>query len=158
LLWLLVTLGWATVIYHLSSESYGASFSAWLLAQALSFLHITVSSPTLATLNFLFRKSAHLTEYLILGLLLYRTFLNSPNFEWRPRIAGWSVLAAGLYALTDEFHQLFEPGRTASLMDCGIDTVGALLGVLSIYGKQFFQSKSRTPVARSRTRVQIGRE
>jgi VanZ family protein len=37
---------------------------------------------------------------------------------------------AVLYAITDEFHQTFTPGRNASITDVGIDAVGAILGVL----------------------------
>jgi len=133
LFWRLLTLAWAAVIYHLSTKRYGSSFSEWLLAKTLALLHITVSPATFEALNFLFRKSAHVTEYAILGLLLYGTLLNSTNFEWRLRTAVRSVLIAVLYALTDEFHQIFEPGRTASLMDFGIDTAGAFLGTLGIY-------------------------
>jgi VanZ family protein len=141
LFWRLLTVAWAAVIYHLSTESYGSSFSAPLLVKILAFLRISVSPSSLESLNFLLRKSAHITEYGILGLLLYRTFLNRPSFEWRPRSALWSVLIAGLYAVTDECHQIYEPGRTASVMDSGIDTVGALLGMLVIYGRQFVQSR-----------------
>ncbi len=136
-MWLL-TLAWAAVIYHFSTEGYGSSFSGWLLAKTLAFLHLSVSPYTFRTLNLLLRKSAHLTEYGILALLLYRTFLNRTHFEWRLRTAAWSLLVAGLYAFTDELHQVFEPGRGPSLMDCAIDTAGALLGILAIYGTQFF--------------------
>ncbi len=42
------------------------------------------------------------------------------------------AIAAG-YSLTDELHQWFVPGRGASLLDCGIDTSGAGIGMLVIY-------------------------
>ncbi len=141
-MWFL-TLAWAAVIFHFSTEGYGSSFSGWFLAKTLAFLHLAVSPYTFRTLNLLLRKSAHLTEYGILALLLYRTFLNRTHFEWRPHTAAWSVLVAGLYALTDELHQLFEPGRGPSLTDCGIDAAGALLGILAIYGTQFFPLSGR---------------
>ncbi len=128
-----MTLAWAAVIYNLSTQGYGSSFTGRLLMKTLALFHLTISHSTLGALNLLLRKSAHVTEYAILGFLLYRTFLNSIDFEWHPRAAIWSVAVAALYALTDEFHQLFELGRKASLMDCGIDTAGALLGMLGIY-------------------------
>lgn len=133
--WRVLTVAWAGVIFYLSTEAFSGSFSAWLLAQFLGLLHISVSPTTFSTLHLLLRKLAHLIEYAIFGLLLYRSISNSPEFEWRARAAGWAVLAAALYALTDEFHQSFEPGRNASLMDCGIDTAGAALALLGIYGK-----------------------
>ncbi len=154
LLWRFLTLGWAVVIYQLSKETYGSTFSAWLLAQGLHFLHITVSPATFSTLHFLFRKSAHLTEYAIFGLLLYRSFWNGPDFTWRARTALWAVLAAGLYALTDEYHQSFEPGRTASWMDCGIDTAGAALGMLGFFTRnRLVQMKSTRAGAKNEAKM-----
>lgn len=103
-----------------------------LVGEILRILHIAVSSHTFDILHYLLRKSAHCTEYAIFSIFLYHCFLNSNQTEWRARAAGWAVLVAGLFSLTDEFHQLFVPGRTASLVDSGIDTSGAILGALII--------------------------
>ncbi len=112
-----------------------------LLSEILRLLHLSVSPSTFATLHFLCRKLAHVTEYAIFSLFLYHGFLNSNRTEWRTRIAAFSVLVAGLYSLTDEFHQVFIPNRTPSLIDCGIDTAGAALGILVIYlYTRFFHS------------------
>lgn len=43
-----------------------------------------------------------------------------------------SILAVLIYAVSDEFHQSFVPGRNASPIDVGIDTVGAILGVIAL--------------------------
>jgi VanZ family protein len=59
--------------------------------------------------------------------------LDADDFEWRPRLALGSVVVAGLYSLTDEYHQSFVADRTASLIDCGIDTTGAALGALIVW-------------------------
>lgn len=124
--------------------------SAWLLAEILAFLHLRVSPESFGLLHFLFRKLAHLTEYAVLSLLVYASFLRGKEFEWHPRIAFRSVLVSGLYSLTDEFHQSFVPGRTASIMDCGIDTTGAVLGMLALYGIQLLgQAKNSRTAAES---------
>ena len=44
-----------------------------------------------------------------------------------------ALIVAGLYSLGDEYHQSFVPGRGASLVDCGIDTAGALIGLVLLY-------------------------
>lgn len=142
------TLAWAALIFYLSTGRFGTPFSEWLLARVLELLHASVLPPTFAILSFLLRKSAHLTEYAVLCLLLYASFEDSDRMVWQPRLAVGCVLAAALYSLTDEFHQRFVPGRTASLVDCGIDTAGAVLGMLGVYGgDRFVQAKSTNTAA-----------
>jgi VanZ family protein len=66
------------------------------------------------------RKGAHVTEYAILGGLLYRAL-------GREALA----LALGIaYAATDELHQHFVHGRHASPVDVAIDAVGVAFGML----------------------------
>ena len=66
------------------------------------------------------RKLAHATEYAVLGALLLRALGR-----------GLPAFAAGvLYAASDELHQHFVPGRRASPIDLGIDTLGVLIGIL----------------------------
>ena len=91
-----------------------------------------MSPATFDILHHLFRKSGHVTEYAIFSLFLYHCLLKSNRTVWRPRIAAWSILIAGAYSLTDEFHQSFVPGRGPSLWDCGLDTTAAALGMFMI--------------------------
>ncbi len=77
-------------------------------------------STGLGTWDTILRKGAHITEYAVLGGLLYRA-LN------REALA----LAAGIaYAATDELHQHFIRGRHASPVDVAIDAVGVAVGML----------------------------
>ena len=87
-----------------------------------------------AMYHYCIRKLAHLTEYGIFSLLIYASFLDAPDFEWHPRLALRSVALAALYSLTDEYHQSFVSNRTAALSDCGIDTIGAALGMVLVFG------------------------
>jgi VanZ family protein len=66
------------------------------------------------------RKIAHAAEYAVLGALLARAL-------GRPGVA---VLAGVLYAVSDEAHQAFVPGRLGSPLDVAIDAVGVVAGVL----------------------------
>lgn len=77
--------------------------------------------------EFALRKLAHFTEYAALGLCLYALA--------RRRLAPLPALALALgmavaFAFVDEWHQLSVPGRDGSLRDVGIDSLGALAGVL----------------------------
>lgn len=75
------------------------------------------------------RKSAHFLEYLILGIL---SFVCAEDFKLSngKRMAVCFVFCV-LYALTDEFHQTFIPGRSGNLTDVMIDSMGSLLGILT---------------------------
>lgn len=70
------------------------------------------------------RKGAHFFIYFILGMLIY-TLLKEymPKYKFR-----LSIVLVVLYAITDEFHQMFIPGRSASYIDVLIDTAGGLTG------------------------------
>jgi len=128
-----MTVIWAGFIFYLSTSGFGPSFTLWLLTQILSLLHISVPPATFDLLHFCLRKLAHMTEYCIFSLLIYASFLGTKDFEWRPRLALRSVVIAGLYSLTDEYHQSFVSNRTPSLVDCGIDTTGAMFGMLMVW-------------------------
>jgi VanZ family protein len=74
-------------------------------------------------------KVGHGIGYFCLGMaVLYALGTNS---RWYPGIA---LLLCSLYAVTDEVHQIFVPGRSASPRDILIDTCAALGGVAVLLG------------------------
>ncbi len=74
------------------------------------------------------RKTAHYTEFAVLGLLL-RLCLESWFGKQRWLVpAGWA--AGTVYAGTDEIHQTLVAGRTAQWADVLLDSAGVLTGVL----------------------------
>ena len=99
------------------------------------------------TMVFIVRKGAHFTEYTILGGVLvpavkeWMAVDTTPVPVVRERITAW--LAGTLYAVTDEIHQSFVPGRSCELRDMGIDSCGVLAGVLVV--SFLMRSKERRP-------------
>ncbi|HCR36426.1 hypothetical protein A2130_02115 [Candidatus Woesebacteria bacterium GWC2_33_12] len=87
--------------------------------------------------DFVVKKTAHVVEYAILAILLYRAMVGSDMDKKKALII--SIIIAGLYGLTDEIHQSFTPGREPRIRDVAIDTFGASLGSV-IYKK--WQEKS----------------
>ena len=76
-------------------------------------------------LRLLVNKSGHVIGYAMLALSYWRAF----NFNTNKRWAAW--LLAVLYAMTDEFHQSFVPGRYSSLFDVLVyDNLGACFAML----------------------------
>jgi VanZ family protein len=79
-------------------------------------------------LDFVLEKSAHTFEFAVLSLLFSRA-LGAGAGDRRSFLT--AVLLAWLYALSDEFHQRFVPGRSADWMDVFFDWLGALAGAWS---------------------------
>lgn len=83
------------------------------------------------SIDFFVRKTAHFTEYMVLGALWMLCIWNKPDgSDSFQKKMGISIGASALYAMSDEFHQLFVEGRAGRWMDVGIDTGGAITGVL----------------------------
>lgn len=114
--WLPVFL-WALVIFALSSiqQIKVSEFHLW---------------------DFALKKAAHVTEYAILYALIFRA--TNRNFLS-------SYFLTILYAASDEIHQYFVPGRTASILDLGFDASGANISAYLIWKlKQLRQKKPRS--------------
>jgi len=112
--------------------------SGWLVDLIARLLPLAGSTDIL---TFLVRKAAHFTEYLLLGMSLKwglgpdlkqkQDPIPEPNrlHEWlRAWQHAWLIGTA--YAVTDEIHQYFVPGRSCEFRDICIDMIGVLAGVL----------------------------
>lgn len=76
-------------------------------------------------------KIAHFGVYFILGYLIVRAITAEKTLKigWKKNLL--ILLIGVLYAASDEFHQLFVPGRSADLADWIADLVGVILGHLA---------------------------
>ena len=83
-------------------------------------------------LNYPIRKAAHGTEYAILSCLLLFA-LWKYSFTKRAKYV-LAFLITAVYAASDEFHQLFVQGRSCQVTDVMIDSSGALVGLLIVFG------------------------
>ena len=110
-------LGYAALIFYLSSQS------RWIF-----------KLPDFFSAD----KFYHLLEYGVFGVLLAR-LLEEYDFppSYRKKIT-WVLIISFLYGLSDEFHQWFVPGRSATLGDALADSLGGGLG-----GWLFFKFKRK---------------
>jgi VanZ family protein len=133
--WLL-PLGWMSLIFLGSSDSSSYRHSTGLVEPLLHWLFPHMTQGHIETIHHAIRKCAHLTEYAVLGMLLWRAIRkprpNDPR-PWSWREALIAILIVFLYASTDEIHQIFVPTRTALVSDVFIDTSGAVLGMLVLW-------------------------
>jgi VanZ family protein len=120
-----------------TEKKYLLTFSLWgpvLLQMALIFFFsaqpkgspVLESFPTPPGLG-------HFIGYAVLGLLLYRGFNGGLKLSsgWNKKAAFKTLLVGIAYAISDEVHQLFVPGRLSSLVDLVIDTL-AIVFVLMV--------------------------
>jgi VanZ family protein len=133
--WLPVLL-WMAVIFTASSDTHSYEHSSRLLAPVLRWLFPHISEKTVDLLVFIARKCAHLTEYSVLALLLWRAIRRPRKNDPRPwdwREAGLTLAIVFLYAAGDEFHQIFVATRTPRLHDVAIDTLGGAAGLFALW-------------------------
>jgi VanZ family protein len=119
----LPAIAWACLISFLSTDVFSSEHTSRFIIPLLHLLIPQASAETLEVMHVIIRKSAHLTEYFILGVLLHRA-LRGDERGWKLRWALWAIAIAAAYASLDEFHQSFVPSRTASPWDALIDTIG----------------------------------
>ncbi|WP_242849923.1 VanZ family protein [Clostridium aceticum] len=78
-------------------------------------------------LHFLIRKNAHFFSYLALGLLAMNAMRRSGVYRVKGMVIAFSICV--LYAISDEIHQTFVPGRSGEIRDVLIDSAGASVGI-----------------------------
>jgi len=138
--WLPVLL-WMLFIGISSSDLMSAEHTSRFIGPFLRWIAPDISDATVASVQLVVRKCAHLTEYAILAALLVRAFRQGQ--ERAGRVLAISFVIATACAALDEFHQSFVASRTGSPWDVMIDTCGALAGLL-IYWRATRTPKSKT--------------
>ncbi len=100
-------------IYFLSNQSLGffSSFDIW---------------------SFILRKMAHMFEFAVLTLLIFRILRQTEkkHIYWD---IGWAFIFTVLYAVSDEYHQSFISGRVGTYRDVLIDSAGVLVASWLIF-------------------------
>jgi VanZ family protein len=83
--------------------------------------------PSAGPWDLLVKKGGHLLSYALLAWLWLRALQSALP----PRPLTYAVLViAVIYAISDEFHQTFVPGRNGTAVDVLIDSIGALFAIL----------------------------
>ena len=147
--WLPVVL-WMVLIFSASGDKSSGQRSSRIIGPIVRWFVPNISEPNLNTIVHVVRKTAHVTEYAVLAMLLFRAFRNSRSrrcdeadtsqrthmaapclFPWRTAALAFAITV--LYAITDEFHQTFVPSRQGQIQDVLIDCCGAAAGLLFLW-------------------------
>lgn len=151
-------LGWIMLIWSFSMQTYQQqSIQPWLHGWA-EHLRLRIPFPDISLhygdrsyslrqqpyefAEFLFRKTAHLFVYAVLGILVYAS-MGYRKVHWTRRVI-ISLIVVAAIAGTDEYIQQFSKDRTSSVRDVGVDLLGGAAGI-SIWagGSSLFRKKRR---------------
>jgi VanZ family protein len=124
------------LIFTASSDKHSYEHSSRFVEPFLRWLFPQLPQAQIEAIHHILRKCAHLTEYALFALLLWRAVRRPVKGDPRPwiwREAGLTLLLVMLYAATDEFHQWFVPTRTPLVSDVFIDTSGGAAGLLALW-------------------------
>lgn len=131
--WLPLVL-WITVIFGASTHLGAPSNTSYFFRPIMHWLFPNMSEERVELIHHIVRKTAHFTEYAVLGFLSWRVVLLEPAFRaFSLRRRCWFVLLfCMLYASTDEFHQRFVPDRQPAVQDVLLDTCGSGFALMAV--------------------------
>jgi len=130
--WALVII-WMLVIFWFSSQSAveSSDFSGGISDSLIVVTELVVPEATINEDIFhdIVRNTGHFFLYLVLGILLMNA-LNIKNTKSFTPIIIRTMVISLLYAVSDEIHQIYVPGRSWQVFDIIIDVLGAGTGIL----------------------------
>lgn len=157
------TIGIMLMIFCFSAQdgTQSSSLSDGIAYQVIDSLRRLIPGLSMEMTTFLIRKAAHFSEYTLLGLFMSRTIRDCVACKRRDDVTEQVGISSGeitlwkcrraqaviawimgtVYAATDEFHQLFVPGRAGQVRDVCIDSAGVFFGVLLLYGTIWIHSE-----------------
>ncbi|SNT30381.1 VanZ like family protein [Anaerovirgula multivorans] len=140
--WLAVLL-WMVLIFYLSAQPAVQSNN---LSKGITEVIVETvgrvapnDSFDISRLNHLIRKNAHFFAYLVLGILVMNAMKRSGIDGFKRLILSLGICV--LYAVSDEVHQLFVPGRSGQVKDVFIDSAGAVVGIVVSLGLSRIKKK-----------------
>ena len=138
-LFIILTVIWCGVIFAFSaqvaddsSKTSGGVIYLFcrLVVSGFKNLDSAERDEMISGMQFWVRKAAHFAVFFVLGVLSLQVFLSADPPKRRRDCAFAALAFSILYAISDEVHQHFVPGRACQLRDICIDTAGAAVGVL----------------------------
>jgi VanZ family protein len=109
-----------------------AFFLRWgptLVMMVLIYVASSIPSeqmPNAGSWDTLFKKGGHMLGYALLGISIRYGVGETGRRAYLTALVGCL-----LYALSDEYHQSFTPGRNSSIIDVGVDLIGVGVGLLA---------------------------
>lgn len=131
---LVIAILWMVMIFSLSSQVAHESNELSMIITKVIVKTVEKIIPdtdiTIEKFNHLVRKNAHFFAYLILGALVISVLWKSNLVQSRKFSLLLAIGICVLYAISDEVHQMFVPGRGPQVRDVLIDSTGATIGIV----------------------------
>lgn len=129
---ILLIIIWMITVFIFSNQqsSDSANTSGKFIKIVMKIFNKDISDEQIQALQLPIRKLAHFTIYAIGGVLV-ALLVNKYKISTLKKIL-YSQMFMTTYAITDEVHQYFIPGRAGIITDVLIDSAGALLSILII--------------------------
>jgi Predicted integral membrane protein len=128
--WIAVIL-WMVLIFKLSSQTVVQSGKLSGEVANINIKAIEKVKPNtkfnIVEFNHIVRKNAHFFVYLFLAVLTINALRTGGVRGYKCII--FALLICILYAISDEVHQIFVPGRGAQVKDVIIDSAGIAVGI-----------------------------
>lgn len=141
----------AIIGFSAQNAAESSALSGGITAKILPWVQSAFPDVTAGGLHHVLRKLAHFTVYFVLGCSL------TCNFSVQDRVPSvlCAIAAGGLFAASDEFHQLFSEGRSGSVQDVILDTCGVAVGSIILWNLNGMLRKRKQ--RQMQTRGQRGR-
>ena len=127
---------WMVTVFILSGEiatnsrETSGNVISWLIGMVNKNITLEEMEKLVTMLQPIIRKCAHFILYVTGGILIYNLCLQFNNIKYVEVV---SIILGGIYAITDEIHQLFVEGRSGEVRDVLIDISGVTVGVMCLY-------------------------
>lgn len=138
--WILLTLIWMCAIWYFSAKPADQSTEmshetgkviASIIHRDFNRWEPEKQAGYVMNIDHMVRKGAHFAEYTLLGILMSASFWFNGRRGSRFWLLAWGIGAC--YAVSDELHQYFVPGRSCQISDMILDSAGVLFGVLCMF-------------------------
>lgn len=142
---IILTIIWMLIIFWFSSQnSTQSSGTSQKVIKAVLKIVSDVEQEQeniiVEQMQHIVRKMAHFSIYMIGGILLIN--LVSTYTAKKAWIYAW--LIGTMYAITDEIHQYFVPGRSCEIRDVVIDSSGVIIGIVMVVLIKYILTKLKT--------------
>jgi VanZ family protein len=130
---LVITVFWCSAIYYFTEQPVFND------EHTLNFFYfIGLPEAMIKITDFIVRKLAHVMLFFTLAFFALKVIR---HWRWQ-YLAAW--VFASVYGITDEWHQLFVPGRSGKAGDVIIDATGALILIAVVYLWDKSRQKTKT--------------